>query len=113
MPGYPGGQNTRRQFDQGVAGGYFGFAGGAAAAQDEPADHREILQRRDGRLAVGAGGAGGAEGEALDGGCWCRRFGASGENLRSLRSPLAFQDDRQAVDDDVEETADDQAQEKN
>ena len=85
---------------------------GAAAAQDEVAQDRDVLQRRDRRLAGGAGGAGHDEIEALfRRGCAGRVAAWSGCcDLRALLAPLALHHDGYAVDDHVEEAAHDQAE---
>ncbi len=97
------GEDPRQQLDAGIARADLRLATRALAAQREPAEHRHIVDRPDRRLAGRAGRARCHDAERRLGRLASREFVA-------LPSPLPIQDDRRAIDHDVQEAADQQPQ---
>ena len=101
MPGDRREREGGRELDQRIADRDRRTAGGAAAAQDEPAQDRDVVDAEDLRLAGGAARAGHDEVVGFTLGRWRPPL-----DVGRLRAPLPLQHERQAVDDDVQEAAD-------
>src|SRR5574341_449784 len=97
------GERRGERLDDGIAQRNRGAAVGAFPAQEDVARDRDVLDRADHVAALRARGARLDEVVALAG-----RRGRAGE-LRALGAPLPLEHLRQAVNDDDEEAADDQA----
>lgn len=105
--GDEGCQQAAGQFHKWVALADRRFAGGAAAFEEQVAEDRDVFAGADFVVAVGAGGVGEDQVVAF----WLG-FGREVEDFSGLGTPVAIEHDRQAVDDDVEETADEKAEEQ-
>ena len=101
LPGDGRERDAGRELDERIADRNRRAAGGAAAAQCEPAQDRNVVDAADLRL---AGRAARARHDEVVG----RAFGGCRASLElgRLRAPLPLQHERQAVDDDVQEAAD-------
>lgn len=107
MVGDEGGQQAAGEFHEGVAFADGGLAGGAAAFEEQVAEDRDVFAGADFVVAVGAGGVGEDQVVAF----WLL-FGWEVEDFSGLVAPVAIKHDREAVDDDVEEAADQEAEEQ-
>ncbi|MNF98296.1 hypothetical protein D3C84_811510 [compost metagenome] len=105
MPGHITGKHPAGQLHQRIALADRRLAARAASAQQQPADDRDVLPSTDLVSAVRAAGVRQQQVEALG---WL--LAVQFQHLTRLGLPVALHHDRQAVDDHVDEAADQQAQ---
>src|SRR5262249_11813844 len=105
LPGYGCRENARKGFDDRIACADMGAAIRTTAPEHQVADDRDVLQGGNGCI---TGRASRARYYQVEGLPLLRRLGAM--QLGTLLAPLTVEDNGHAIDDDVQEAADEQAE---